>query len=163
SEIVFYGLCIGALVFLNTWDWPIYMVILVGADALRRLIRNSGRLYTGDWFGLVALGISQAVLMLFFYFPFLISFSSQASGIVPNWTNPTLFRHYFIMFGPFLLILPFFVGVEAWRGRANLNLSLGIRIAGLILIACIAVLLLLTLVGFLVPELRGVLLRFIDE
>ncbi len=43
QEVLFYGLIVGGLVFLNTWDAPIYVFVLVGADALRRIM-TTGRL-----------------------------------------------------------------------------------------------------------------------
>lgn len=42
QETVFYGLILGGLIFLNTWDAPIYLFVLLGADFLRRLRSESG-------------------------------------------------------------------------------------------------------------------------
>jgi YYY domain-containing protein len=42
QETVFYGLVLGGLIFLNTWDAPIYLFVLLGADVLRRLRSETG-------------------------------------------------------------------------------------------------------------------------
>jgi YYY domain-containing protein len=164
SEIVFYSLCLGGLIFLNTWDGPIYMIVLVGADGVRRLMRNgSGRLIQSDWVGMVLLGVRVLILSVIFYLPFLIGFRSQASGILPNVLNPTLFQQYFLMFGPFILILGAFLWGEGWRAGWRMNWSLGLRTAGLLLVAVLVVTLALVLAAMLIPELYQVVLRFVDE
>jgi YYY domain-containing protein len=164
GEVIFYGLCLGGLVFLNTWDGPIYMVVLVGADALRRLMRNgTGRLLLSDWWGLLGLGISLLLLTLVFYFPFFISFRSQASGVLPNLLHPTLFRQYFIMFGPFVLLLGAFLALELWCAGKRMNWRLGLGAAGALLGLLLLQVLLFVILGSLVPELRGVVLSFVDQ
>ncbi|MBZ0293588.1 MAG: DUF2298 domain-containing protein, partial [Anaerolineae bacterium] len=160
----FYGLCLGGLVFLNTWDGPIYMAVLVGADAVRRLLRNgTGRLRGGDWWRLLLLGLSLLVLTVVLYFPFLISFRSQAGGILPNLLYPTAFRLFFVMFGPFILIFAPFLVIEVWRARDRMNWRLGFLAAGGLLLALLVVVLVFVLVGSLVPELRGAALGFVDQ
>jgi YYY domain-containing protein len=164
SEIVFYGVCIGGLIFLNTWDGPIYLFMLVGADALRRLMRNgTGRLRGSDWLGIAGLGAEILFLGVILYLPFLISFRSQASGILPNILYPTLFRQYFIMFGPFILILVPFLILEAIRAGGRMNWKLGLQTALTILGGLLLVMFLLVVVGSLVPELRGIVLNYIDQ
>src|SRR5690606_16309755 len=103
-EIILYGLMVGGLLFLNTWDAPIYLVLLVGADALRRLMKQDGYLLFDDWFRVFTFGLTLAGIAILAYLPFLISFRSQAGGFIPNLMTPTLFRHYFLMFGPLLLL-----------------------------------------------------------
>lgn len=164
SEVIFYGLCLGGLVFLNTWDGPIYMVVLVGADALRRLMRSgTGRLMLSDVWGLAGLGISLLLLTLAFYFPFFISFRSQASGVLPNLLHPTQFRQYFIMFGPFILILGIFLVIEVWRAGRRVNWRLGLGAAAVLLGVLLLLVLLFVVLGSLVPELRGIVLSFVDQ
>lgn len=164
AEVFFYGLCLGGLVFLNTWDGPIYMVVLVGTDALRRLVRNgSGRLIGRDWWGLLRLGLALAALTLVLYFPFLISFRSQAGGILPNLLYPTLFRQYFLMFGPFVLILGAFLLVEAWRARGRMNWALGLQVAGGLLLGLLLMALVLVVVGGLLTEQRLPVVDYVER
>jgi YYY domain-containing protein len=146
GEIVFYALCLGGLIFLNTWDGPIYMALLVGAEALRRLWAR-GMLTWEDWAGVVVLGVQIVLLSVLFYLPFLIGFRSQAGGILPNWAHPTLFRQYFIMFGPFLLILVPYLAVEVWRARGRMNWRVGFWSAVGTLLGFVIMMLLLTVVA----------------
>ncbi|MBZ0276326.1 MAG: DUF2298 domain-containing protein [Anaerolineae bacterium] len=164
AEIILYSVCIGALVFLNTWDGPVYMLALVGAEGLRRLMQNGrGRLMASDWWALVGLGFSLLALTVLFYFPFLVGFRSQASGVLPNLIFPTLFQQYFIMFGPFVFILTVFLLVEVWRAGIGMNWRLGLQIAGLAFTGLMLFMLLLALVGLLNPALAGPALNFIDQ
>lgn len=164
AEVIFYGLCLGGLVFLNTWDGPIYMAMLLGADAVRRLMRNgNGRLRGMDWWRLVLLGLSLLGLTVILYFPFLISFRSQAGGVLPNLLYPTAFQLYFVMFGPFLLILSPFLVIEIWRARDRMNWRLGLMAAGGLLLALLLIVLVLVLAGTLVPQLRSAALGFVDQ
>jgi YYY domain-containing protein len=95
-------LCLGALGFLNTWDFPIYLLVFVAAHGLGRW-EGRGRL---DWpllrdVGLT--GLTAGVLGFAFYLPFYIGFQSQAGGVLPTIYVGTRFRQYFVMFGPFLV------------------------------------------------------------
>jgi uncharacterized membrane protein len=96
----------GALAFLNTWDFPFYLslyflVILwqqwgsEGWGFLKRFFTTV--------FGLMIAGV-------LFYLPWYPTFSSQAGGILPNLIYPTRFVQFFIMFGP--LIIPIFFWLE---------------------------------------------------
>jgi len=109
------ALCLGALGFLNTWDLPIYLVLItlaygVGlyasqpAGTARRVDRTLVRrtLTLG-----IGLGLAGVLLYVLFY----LGFSSQASGILPFIYPPTQLRQYFVMFGPFLVILTIFLAV----------------------------------------------------
>ena len=109
------ALCLGALGFLNTWDLPIYLVLTtlaygVGlyasqpAGTARRVDRTlvCRTLTLG-----IGLGLAGVLLYVLFY----LGFSSQASGILPFIYPPTQLRQYFVMFGPFLVILTFFLAV----------------------------------------------------
>jgi len=157
-EILLYGLTIGGLVFLNTWDGPIYLVILAGAEALRRLMRHGiGRLYIEDWLGLITFGVKLLIIAVLAYLPFLIGFRSQAGGILPNLINPTLFRQYFIMFGPVLLLSLSLLTVELWRGsRQNrMNWKLGWRVAAGIAGAVLFLFLFLIIVSAIVPSIQA--------
>lgn len=164
SQIVFYGLCVGALVFLNTWDGPIYMAALVGADALRRLIRGgSGMLTRSDMFGLIRFGLWLLGLTAVLYIPFLVTFRSQASGVLPNLVFPTMFGHFFLVFGPFILLLTPFLTLTAVRGGRRMNWRLGVQVALGIVGLFIVILLMFTLIGTLVPDLRATVLSFVDQ
>lgn len=118
-RVLFYGICIGALVFLNTWDAPIYIMLMVGADAVRRLRANQGQLQVFDWVQLLALGSALVGITIVAYFPFLVGFRSQLGGVIPNLIYPTKTQHLFLVFGPFFGLLATFLALEVWRARRN--------------------------------------------
>lgn len=166
AETLFYALVLGGLIFLNSWDGPIYMVLLVGAEALRRLLRRGrGRLTVDDWWHLIRFGGVLFVVALVAYLPFYIGFRSQASGVLPNLIYPTLFRHYFLMFGPLLLVVVPFVLLEGWRGmRARrMNWWFGLQVSLGILLALSAFMGFLVLVSSAIPQLRGTVADFVAQ
>ena len=100
-----YPLCLGALGFLNSWDFPTYTLIVVAAFAVHRYLsrgEESGR----GW--LVDAGVVAALLVglgLVLYLPFYVSFQSQAGGILPVLFATTRLHQYLIMFGLFVFVL----------------------------------------------------------
>lgn len=88
---------IGALGFLNTWDWPIYVGLFAAATWVARS-GTAGRLRST-----VIIGAALALTGLFAYLPFFLSFRSQASGVLPHFLSPTRLSQYLVMFGPLLI------------------------------------------------------------
>ncbi len=135
-EIMLYGVALGGLAFLNAWDSPIYLCGLVGVEALRRLMTSErGRLERYDWLGLVGFAGKLAIVAVLVYLPYFVGFRSQAGGVLPNLINPSYFPRFFIMFGPFIIILGSYLLVEGWRGRATprFNWRLGWWVAAAVL------------------------------
>jgi len=107
---VIYALCLGGLSFLNTWDFPIYLSLVVASYTLHRwrekaagsnLARDA--IYTA--LGLFCLGV-------LLYLPFYIGFRTQAGGILPNLFNVTRLHQYLIMFGLFIFTLIGFLAFQ---------------------------------------------------
>jgi YYY domain-containing protein len=99
TGLLFAAWLFGALAFLNTWDFPIYLSVL--SLMLFWVLRkdgawNSVRMIAPTIFSVVFLGV-------LFYLPWYPTFASQAGGILPHLLQPTRFPHFFIMFGPSLL------------------------------------------------------------
>lgn len=143
---IFCGVLVGSAIFMNTWDTPIYVLLVVGAEGLRRYLAADGRLTVDDGIELlIFLGLIVGV-MIVAYLPFLVSFSSQMSGILPNLIHPTSTQQLFLVFGAAFPLIALFLGVEAWRGGRSLNFKLGAGLAGgflLVLLALVGVMLLL--------------------
>jgi uncharacterized membrane protein len=105
--IFLYAVALGALAFLNTWDFPIYLGLVmlalgVGLALADRLSRGVvGRAMAG--------GIVLAVLGWLLYLPFYLGFQSQLGGILPNLLFPSRFSQFVVMFGLFLLVAVFFL------------------------------------------------------
>jgi YYY domain-containing protein len=109
-------LSLGALAFLNTWDFPIYLVILMAAYGLGRWRQYGGL----NWPLIRDVGLTGAVVAVLgflLYLPFYIGFQSQAGGLLPTLYVGTRFRQYFVMFGPFLVALAGLLALPAWRSR----------------------------------------------
>ena len=105
--IVLAALLLGALGFLNTWDFPIYV-------GLATLAIGAGLALTdGLTRGVVAralgAGMVLGVLGWLLYLPFYIGFQSQLGGILPNLLFPSRFSQFFVMFGLFLVVILFFL------------------------------------------------------
>jgi hypothetical protein len=67
------------------------------------------------------------------------------------------------MFGPFILILAAFLAIEAWRAGKNMNWRLGLGAAAALLGLLLVVVLVFVILGSFVPELRGIVLSFVDQ
>ena len=97
-------LCLGALGFLNTWDFPIYLLVFMAAYGIGRW-RLKGQMDWALWRDVGLMGGIVAALGVIFYLPFYIGFQSQAGGVLPTLYVGTRFRQYFVMFGPFLVVI----------------------------------------------------------
>lgn len=114
QQLLFTSLACGSLLFLNTWDFPIYAVLFSLAYALRQSQRPSGagaplpslasRLAQGIKDTLLLL-VTLGLLGLLWTLPFFLAFSSQAGGLVINLIYPTRGAHLWVMFGGLLLCL----------------------------------------------------------
>jgi len=113
------ALALGALGFLNTWDFPLALGIAATAYALSQLGRCTGS--TREWLAAVVSTVIEVSLIgVAAYLPFYLSFQSQAGGILPVIYNRTKLHQYGIMFGPFLVIIIGFLLVElrgVWRQK----------------------------------------------
>ncbi len=104
----------GALLFLNTWDYPPYWLLTtfsIAAAAMPSL--SAGRVkeaeappHAGRALGLAAMaGFSLFALALLLYLPYFLTAQSQVGGLIPNLFHPTRFSQYVAMFATALLTL----------------------------------------------------------
>ncbi len=155
-DLLLYAVCLGALGFLNTWDFPIYLFLVVAALAVRRW-QEAGRLDEKAMWGAVLFGALVGIAGFVLYLPFYVSFQSQARGILPNLFNGTRFPQFLVMFGQFAVPGGFFLlalaatraKVSAWRFWVN---ALGWA-GGLLLVAALIGIAL----GFISPDGRAAL------
>jgi YYY domain-containing protein len=162
-EVLLYGIFVGGMVFLNSFD-AVYLVLVIGAEALRRLIVSGTGGYTRqDWRGIAIFGVVLVVLMFVLYLPFFISFRSQVQGVVPNVIWPTQFQQFFLMFGPFMVMIGVFLAVEARRAGPHLNTDPARRIMLAVVALIVLAFLLLMVFAWLRPELRGFAYQTIDD
>lgn len=108
-------LVLGGLAFLNTWDFPIYVVLFGLVYALVRTRQNGwgwGRVWDFLGFSLI-LGLAGALL----YLPFYLGFSSQAGGFLPSMAFFTPGVNFWLMFTPLLAPLFLWLIFEAKREK----------------------------------------------
>jgi YYY domain-containing protein len=124
---VLYAIGLGALAFLNTWDFPIYLGLTLLAYLLGENLRE-GRFDRTLLVRSIVLGAGWLVAAVIFYIFFYISFSSQASGVVPYVFPPTRLSQYLVIFGIFIFFLAcflvFYTRAQSRRGVAVWRLSL---------------------------------------
>lgn len=157
-----YALTLGALGFLNTWDFPIYWVLMVGGIVLARYARSAGgastfrhmwtRFFDALWRTLPE-GVILGVLSVFLYFPFWYALRSQAGGVLPNLFNATHWPQFVVMFAPLLIPL---LGVIAGAARDAGVPWQWVLIGGVGLVLAIALLGLLVGAGAAYPYLQSV-------
>jgi len=144
------ALGLGAMGFLNTWDFPFYVALFAGAYVLDnwmnpRLedveIQPSIVPAAKDFFSMgLALGVTGGLL----YLPFYISFSSQAGGIIPNLIYITKGIYEWIMFAPLLIPL-FALLFYLWtRSGSRQKLLTGLKVTLILVVLLLAVTALLT-------------------
>ncbi len=112
---------LGGLAFLNTWDLPVFLA-LTGLGLILQRVQRLG----WNWKRLeelVAFGATLGLAAILLYFPFYISFSSQAGGVLPNIVFATRGTYLWIMFGS--LFVPLFLFLWQLRGKITSNLRLG--------------------------------------
>lgn len=128
----------GALAFLNTWDLPIYLTVLLAVGWWCSRAAPPAEVFKR----VVATGVAVGAAAVILYVPWYPTFSSQASGILPNLPFPTRLSHFLIMFGT--MFIPLFVWL-VWRIAAGWRRSdwwwvarLGVGLpAGLLLLSWI--------------------------
>jgi uncharacterized membrane protein len=135
EEFAFAAFLFGSLAFLNTWDSPIYLALLLGSLAWvsrREQFRAWAPriLYTG-------LSVGAAALLL--YLPWYPSFASQASGVVANLMFPTKIQQFVVMFGVSLVPIVAWLIWRGWgrSGRRDLIWKVGLGIPLLLLVLAI--------------------------
>lgn len=117
---VLYALALGALGFLNTWDFPIYVGLAAVALGAGWTLRGRP---VGVAAGRAAAGAAVlAFLGWLLYLPFYLGFQSQLGGILANLFFPSRFSQFFVMFGLFLAVAAFLLAsLTRGRGRAVLR------------------------------------------
>lgn len=151
STFLLYALALGALGFLNTWDYPIYITLVVVAYGLRRWHEEG--LTNRVLLEMLGLGAAIGITGILLYLPFYLSFESQARGLFPNLFYGTRFSQLFVMFGPFLVIGGCFIAALARRLPRRTWLEAA-QWTAIIIPGCI---ILMALIGIVSPQGRAYL------
>ncbi|MCY3900456.1 MAG: DUF2298 domain-containing protein [Caldilineaceae bacterium] len=95
----------GGLIFLNTWDFPPYWLLIV-LVAMLTGVRMNGDVAAAVRQALcraATVGVLVVLGALLLYLPYFLTAQSQAGGILPNLLHPTRLPQFLVMFGHFLL------------------------------------------------------------
>jgi YYY domain-containing protein len=157
SDFWLAALALGALAFLNTWDFPIYVALFSLTYVVLRF-QNEGW-HTGLIWEFIQLGIYLGVAGVILYFPFYIGFSSQAGGILPSLGFFTRGVYFWVMFGS--LLVPIAVWLTwLWRKRGNRLISrAGLRFAMIIIVGLLVVSYFLGWLITILPVIGGLLIN----
>ncbi len=151
DRILLSTILLGGLVFLNTWDFPIYWFFTVFCfTAGLGLIWNMSS-FKARWFYPLAFAAIQLFISVLLYWPFLLTFQSQAGGILPNLIYPTRFQQTVVMFGPLLAGILLLFTWLAYRLRARINWKVMVSVSLGILIALVLIMAFLALSSVLKP------------
>lgn len=157
---LFSALILGGLAFLNTWDFPIYLFLVALADLGGLGLRGGWETLRAGFWRRAAVWMGLGVASLALYWPyFLVTFQSQAGGILPNLIYPTRFQQAVVMFGP--LLVPVYLTL-LWlrgRGRAGFDRRAAWVLGGGIVVALVILALGLAALLSLNPDLRGLIFQ----
>ena len=135
STLLFVPVLLGGIAFMNTWDFPFYLLLICIAYSYWRyaLFGIKGRLIELVW-----LGLGFGIASVLFYLPFYLSFASQAGGVLPSLVFFTRGKYFWIMFGPLLTPILFFLFHRVWVKKSGLQLGwslLGVLVFNFVLFA----------------------------
>ena len=98
-------LIFGSLIFLNTWDFPIYFGLLALVIFLRKW--QTTKRIDDALKSAIPLIFVLGTMAILLYLPFLVGFSSQAGGVLPSLIYQSRSIHQMVMFFP--LFVPIIV------------------------------------------------------
>ena len=123
-----YPLALGALSFVNTWDFPVYLFVVGAAFSLGRWQAHRFRI-RDSLSDLLGLGIISVLM----YWPYYSSSRPQGFGLWPDIFYGTRLPQFFVMFGPFIVIGLMFgikLLLESIRSRRLRLFSFGLQAIG---------------------------------
>lgn len=97
------ALSLGALAFTNAWDFPVFAGLMTGVIFIRGLRNGDGTLSQAAK-STVQIAVPLLVMAVLLFLPFYLSFSSQASGILPLREVSTRPFFLILIWGLFLFI-----------------------------------------------------------
>lgn len=149
DRIALSAIILGSLIFLNTWDFPIYVFLFGLSGSLAHFHQNEENFVWKNFLQYLYPVISVMVLSVILYIPFLVGLQSQAGGIIPNAIYPTKLRQSFVMFGPLLVAIVSFVILVLRKNKQAVDYKFGLKtsLAFLILMALITVLLVVVVIN----------------
>ena len=107
SDIVVGGFLVGSLIFINTWDFPVYAGLLISLYGVSLYLKKRGRGFPIKQ--IIIYGLSLGIISILFYLPFFLGLSSQAGGFLPSLVFRTRGIHFLVMFFPQIFLISLFL------------------------------------------------------
>ncbi|HLZ09985.1 MAG TPA: DUF2298 domain-containing protein, partial [Chloroflexota bacterium] len=118
-EIGFVALVFGSMFLLNAWDMLTYLFVLVCAFAARRFI--SRPVFDFRWLrDAAAFGFGSLILAVGVYWPFYLTFRSQATGLLGLVKLHSHLSYFLLFWGPFFFLAASLVIAELAFGWSPL-------------------------------------------
>ena len=115
----FVAFLFGAMFLLNAWDILTYLFVLMCAFAVRRYLSRPH--FDFVWLKQsVIFGIAALIVSVALYWPFYLTFRSQANGLLGIVKVHSHLQHFLIFWGPFLIVAASLVIAELVFGRSLL-------------------------------------------
>jgi len=137
----FLAFVVGSLIFINTWDFPIYFGLIVSVYLISRIQEfgwEKKRIHE-----LLSFALPLGIACILIYLPFLITLSSQAGGLLPSMVFRTRGIHFLVMFFPQAAILSVFL-LGKIKNKKDLTKIITIFLFGMILLLAVFLITLVT-------------------
>jgi YYY domain-containing protein len=130
---IFSALSLGSILFINTWDFPALFGLVILAGLVGWLFVDQSFTFLGakGWLAYMLQCGAMAIAAGIAVSPFLLTFASQAGGLLPNVLFPSHGSQYLVMFGALLVPLLAWLGWESFRGEARPDWESGLIVAGM--------------------------------
>jgi len=110
-DFAFIAFLFGAMFLLNAWDILTYLFVLVCAFAVRAYLSRPH--FDLVWLGDTALfGIASLIAGVALYWPFYVTFQSQATGLLGVVQNHSHLEYFLLFWAPFLFLVGSMVTAE---------------------------------------------------
>ena len=161
ERVLFCAIVLGGLIFMNTWDFPVYAFLMLAALLAGLTLSWGGLALARRWYWLALLAIALFVLSVVLYLPYHLTAQSQVQGILPNLIYPTRFQQTVVMFGPVLLGVMVFTAWLLWRSRNRFDWPVAWWAGGGVTLLLVAMAAALTIAASAKAGLADAVLQFI--
>jgi YYY domain-containing protein len=110
------ALLVGAIPFINTWDFPTIVLVLVVALLTKSAVGPRAGFFKA-LVQVLLVSIPAIVLSLAMYAPFYLTFSSQAVAILPVREGPTRLFYWLLIWSPFMFFGGSFLFIALLQGE----------------------------------------------
>lgn len=156
EKVLLSAVILGSLIFLNTWDFPIYVFLFGLSFGIAYFYQRDERFEWRSFLQYLYPAFSVVILAVVLFFPFLIGLQSQAGGIIPNAIYPTKLRQSFVMFGPLLIAIITFVITVLVKHKKEVDYKFGWKTSIAFLVMMITITILLVIIILNNPSLASV-------